>query len=154
MCKVARPCPSRACRRLLRITAIRLFLLLAGTTNNLVEQSFKRLKRDLEIEESRTWKLFSTQNNGFQQEEVRRVQSELRKWQRNSPRARTVLIVCMKHHRHIQHLTTLLADTGIGIAPTLIIDDEGDQAGMNTKASKKEVSTTHARINELRSIFL
>ena len=128
-------------------------LLLAGTKNNLVEQSFKRLKRDLEVEENRTWKLFSTRDKGFQLEEVTRIQSELSKWRRNSRRARTVLIVCMKQHQHIKHLTALLANTNLEMVPTLIIDDEGDQAGMNTKALKKEVSTTHARINELRKIF-
>ena len=130
-----------------------IILLLAGTTNNLVEQSSKRLKRDLGIGENRTWKLFSTQDKGFQTEEVERVQIELDKWQNGSTRARTVLIVCMKHHRHLQHLATLLADIDLEIVPTLIIDDEGDQAGMNTKALEQEVSTTHARITQLRSIF-
>lgn len=128
-------------------------LLLAGTTNNLVEQSFERLKRDLEIEKNRTWKLFSTQEKGFQKEEVQRVQIELDKWHRRSPRARTVLIVCMKHHQHIQHLASLLTDIDLESVPTLIIDDEGDQAGMNTKALTQEVSTTHARIKELRRVF-
>ena len=128
-------------------------LLLAGTTNNLVEQSSERLKKDLEIGTNRTWKLFSTQDKGFQKEEVERIQIELSKWQNGSARARTVLIVCMKHHRHLQHLTTLLANVDLEVVPTLIIDDEGDQAGMNTRALKKEVSTTHARITQLRSVF-
>ncbi|WP_170409946.1 Z1 domain-containing protein [Ruegeria atlantica] len=128
-------------------------LLLAGTTNNLVEQSFDRLKKDLEVEKNRNWKLFSTRDKGFQSAEVERVKSELAKWKKGSPRSRTVLIVSMKEHRHLKHLATLLSGTDLSNVPTLIIDDEGDQAGMNTKALQQEESTTYSRITELRRIF-
>ncbi|MEZ5826276.1 MAG: hypothetical protein R3C97_16580 [Geminicoccaceae bacterium] len=37
--------------------------------------------------------------------------------------------------------------------PTLIIDDEGDQAGINTRAKQNEESTTYSRILELRKLF-
>jgi hypothetical protein len=128
-------------------------LLLAGTTNNLVEQSFERLKKDLEIEKSRNWKLFSTQDKGFQGAEVERVKSELAKWRKSSDRSRTILIVSMKEHRHLDHLATLLSGVDLRNVPTLIIDDEGDQAGMNTKALQQEESTTYARITALRRLF-
>lgn len=128
-------------------------LLLAGTTNNLVEQSFERLKKDLEVEKNRNWKLFSTRDNDFQGAEVERVKSELAKWRKGSTRARTVLIVSMKEHRHLDHLATLLAGVDLTTVPTLIIDDEGDQAGMNTKALQQEESTTYARIMALRRLF-
>ncbi len=128
-------------------------LLLAGTTNNLVEQSFERLKKDLEVEKNRNWKLFSTRDKGFQGAEVERVKSELAKWRKGSTRSRTVLIVSMKEHRHLDHLATLLAGVDLTNVPTLIIDDEGDQAGMNTKALQQEESTTYARITALRRLF-
>jgi hypothetical protein len=128
-------------------------LLLAGTTNNLVEQSFERLKKDLEIEKNRNWKLFSTQDKGFQGAEVERVKSELSKWRKSSARSRTILIVSMKEHRHLDHLATLLAGVDLKNVPTLIIDDEGDQAGMNTRALQQEESTTYARITALRRLF-
>ena len=128
-------------------------LLLAGTTNNLVEQSFERLKKDLEVEKNRNWKLFSTRDKGFQGAEVERVKSELAKWRKGSTRSRTVLIVSMKEHRHLDHLATLLAGIDLMNVPTLIIDDEGDQAGMNTKALQQEESTTYARITAMRRLF-
>lgn len=119
---------------LARDNQYRLVILLAGTTNNLVEQSHSRLKDDLNIEGTREWKLFSTQQKGFQQSELDRVNMELARWRRGNPRARTILIVSMKQHQHLDNLARLLSDSDLSDVPTLIIDDEGDQAGINTRA--------------------
>lgn len=138
---------------LARDNKFQLVILLAGTTNNLVEQSYDRIRSDLEIDTNRQWKLFSTQQKGFQTGELERVQSELTKWQRGNSRARTVLIVCMKQHNHLDNLAKLLSKLDLKHVPTLIVDDEGDQAGINTKAKKNEQSTTYARILALRERF-
>ncbi len=138
---------------LARDNQYRLVILLAGTTNNLVEQSHSRLKDDLDIEGTREWKLFSTQQKGFQQSELDRVNMELARWRRGNPRARTILIVSMKQHQHLDNLATLLSDSDLSDVPTLIIDDEGDQAGINTRAKQDEESTTYSRILELRRLF-
>ncbi len=138
---------------LARDNQYRLVILLAGTTNNLVEQSHSRLKEDLDIEGTREWKLFSTQQKGFQQSELDRVNMELARWRRGNPRARTILIVSMKQHQHLDNLATLLSDSDLSDVPTLIIDDEGDQAGINTRAKQDEESTTYSRIVELRRLF-
>lgn len=50
--------------------------LLAETTSDLVEQSFECLKKDLEIEKNRNWKLFSTRDKGIQGAEVEQIKSE------------------------------------------------------------------------------
>lgn len=138
---------------LARDNQYRLVILLAGTTNNLVEQSHSRLKEDLDIEGTREWKLFSTQQKGFQQSELDRVNMELARWRRGNPRARTILIVSMKQHQHLDNLATLLSDSDLSDVPTLIIDDEGDQAGINTRSKQDEESTTYSRILELRRLF-
>lgn len=138
---------------LARDNKFQLVILLAGTTNNLVEQSYDRIRSDLEIDTNRQWKLFSTQQKGFQTGELERVQSELTKWQRGSSRARTVLIICMKQHQHLDNLAKQLSKLDLKDVPTLIVDDEGDQAGINTKAKKDEESTTYARILSLRARF-
>jgi len=138
---------------LARDNKYRLVILLAGTTNNLVEQSHSRLKDDLDIEGTREWKLFSTQQKGFQQSELDRVNMELARWRRGNPRARTILIVSMKQHQHLDNLAKLLSDSDLSDVPTLIIDDEGDQAGINTRAKQDEESPTYSRIVELRRLF-
>lgn len=138
---------------LARDNKFQLVILLAGTTNNLVEQSYDRIRTDLEIDTNRQWKLLTTQQKGFQAGELDRVKSELVKWQRGNPRAKTILIVCMKQHQHLDNLAKHLSKLDLQNVPTLIIDDEGDQAGINTKAKKNEESTTYARIMALRSQF-
>lgn len=138
---------------LARDNKFQLVILLAGTTNNLVEQSYDRIRNDLEIDTNRQWKLLTTQQKGFQAGELDRVKSELVKWQRGNPRAKTILIVCMKQHQHLDNLAKHLSKLDLQNVPTLIIDDEGDQAGINTKAKKNEESTTYARIMALRSQF-
>ncbi|MDS1135983.1 Z1 domain-containing protein [Nitratireductor indicus] len=138
---------------LARDNGYRVVILLAGTTNNLVEQSYERIKKDLDIDGTREWKLLSTQQNGFQSGELDRVNMELSKWRRGSSRARTILIVTMKQHQHLENLAKLLAQIDLSDAPTLIIDDEGDQAGINTRAKQAEESATYARIMSLRALF-
>ena len=138
---------------LARDNKFQLVILLAGTTNNLVEQSYDRIRSDLEIDTNRQWKLLTTQQKGFQAGELDRVNSELVKWQRGNPRAKTILIICMKQHQHLKNLAKHLSKLDLKNVPTLIVDDEGDQAGINTKAKNNEESTTYSRIMELRGHF-
>lgn len=138
---------------LARDNRYQLVILLAGTTNNLVEQSYDRLRTDLEIDTNRQWKLLTTQQKGFQGDELERVKSELARWKRGKSRAKTVLIVCMKQHKHLENLAKHLAKLDLSDVPTLIVDDEGDQAGINTKAKRNEESPTYARIMALRNQF-
>ena len=138
---------------LARDNGYQIVLLLAGTTNNLVEQSYERLKKDLEVHKSPNWKLFTTKDKNFQRAEIERVRSELSKWRKGNNRARTVLILSMKQHQHLNHLADSLAEIDLTDVPTLMIDDEGDQASMNTKAKQKAESTTYAKIATLRDLF-
>lgn len=138
---------------LARDNGYRLVILLAGTTNNLVEQSFDRLKRDLDVSGAREWNVFTTQLKAFQESELGRVNKEVAAWRRNSDRARTIIIVSMKQHKHLDNLAKLLSSSDFSDVPTLIVDDEGDQAGLNTKAKQDDESTTYARIKALRSLF-
>lgn len=138
---------------LARDNKFQLVILLAGTTNNLVEQSYDRIRNDLEIDTNRQWKLFTTREKGFQSDELDRVKSELVKWQKGSSRAKTILIICMKQHQHLDNLGKLLSKIDLQNVPTLFVDDEGDQAGLNTKAKKNYESPTYAKIMALRNTF-
>lgn len=138
---------------LARDNKFQLVILLAGTTNNLVEQSHERIRTDLEMDTNRKWLLFTTQQKGFQTDELDRVKTELDKWQRGRSRAKTIVLVCMKQHKHLENLAKLLSKLELKNVPTLIVDDEGDQAGLNTKAKKNDESPTYARILALRAQF-
>ena len=72
----------------------------------------------------------------------------------------------MKNGPRLRNLTDLLREMNLDRVPTLIIDDEGDQASLNTRAAwaarqgidiedltENDVSTIYRRINGLRNIF-
>lgn len=81
-------------------------------------------------------------------------------------RCRTILITVMKNGSHLGNLANLISEMNLNGVPTLIIDDEGDQASLNTRArwaarqgidvedlTENAVSTIYRRINSLRNIF-
>jgi hypothetical protein len=59
----------------------------------------------------------------------------------------------MKLHGHLRNLTNVLRRVDLARVPTLIIDDEGDQAGLNTQVGVRRQSTTYSRILELKSLI-
>ena len=62
----------------------------------------------------------------------------------------TVLITVLKHYRRIGNLTALIEAVGMRGVPVLIIDDEADQASLNTDVAQGEESTTYRRLMALR----
>lgn len=107
-------------------------IVLAGTKNNLKDQSEKRLKKDLGIDDGGVWYHVSNPNTGSAQQ----IEDRLSAWEKNNIKRRAVLITVLKQKNHLENLAAamvLLPLTGI---PVLIIDDEGDQASLNTKASQ------------------
>jgi hypothetical protein len=62
----------------------------------------------------------------------------------------TVLITVMKNHTHLNHLINVLEKLDLEGAPTLIIDDEADQAGLNTYVRQGGESATYHQLLILR----
>lgn len=145
-----------------------LVIVIAGTSVNLVNQSTDRLRRDLRLDTrfDRKWTLLQ---NPSRIENRELIEMTLRQWadeHYSNDRCRTVLITVMKNGSHLANLTNLLSGLSLEGVPTLIIDDEGDQASLNTRArqaaregidiedlTENQVSTIYRRINQLRSIF-
>lgn len=137
-----------------------LVVLLAGTKNNLRSQSEDRLTRDLDmgrLETRDAWRHFS--NPGALKREE--IQQSLRNWLRfhqDGGRARpTVVITALKQTTRIETLTQLLLSLDLADVPTLIVDDEADQASLNTRArfnllnDSDEQSRTYSSIDSLRA---
>ena len=81
------------------------------------------------------------------------VSGALALWDRypsNPERCRTLLIVVMKNASRLDELHRLLAGCDLSKTSAIIIDDEGDQAGLNTKARQNGESPTYASILGLR----
>ncbi|MDQ7839239.1 MAG: Z1 domain-containing protein [Thermodesulfobacteriota bacterium] len=137
-----------------RDNGYQMVIVVAGTSIQLLEQSRDRLINDLRINsrtERRLWRHIpdpNVQNNSHQI-----IRNEIAEWRDQSVPAgerRTVLITVMKHHQHLQNLIDVLQSIDLNGVPTLIIDDEGDQAGLNTRINQEDQSTTYRRLITLK----
>lgn len=62
----------------------------------------------------------------------------------------TVLLTVLKQNHRLSSLTSLLGKLNLKGVPVLVIDDEADQASLNTKVNQGQESTTYTRLSELR----
>lgn len=109
-----------------------LVILLAGTKNILLDQSEDRLKKDLSIDDGDGgW--FHENNPATARKSD--IKDRLSSWRGNPSRKRAVLITVLKHSGHLANLAALLQKLPLADIPTLVIDDESDQAGLNTRAA-------------------
>lgn len=147
-------------------------IILAGISTNLVDQSYNRLQNDLGVNQGfyRKWVMLKNPKDPNRNpQDKNTIQRELQNWKKtNTPDdfKKTLLITVMKNTSHLKNLLAALKKLDLSQSPTLIIDDEGDQASMNTKASsnakraketgvhtEQEMSTIYRRIRDLKRIL-
>jgi hypothetical protein len=138
---------------------IRIVIYFAGIKVNLLEQTTKRLKKDLctDSDNSKYFKVFQSPTVSED------VHSKLQQALKLSHKP-AILITVLKHHKHINELTKIFRKSevkdALGNNGVLIIDDEADQASLNTYARKNsksedweedEFSSTYSSILDLRA---
>ncbi|MBX7259348.1 MAG: Z1 domain-containing protein [Candidatus Hydrogenedentes bacterium] len=130
-----------------------LIIVITGTSVPLFKQSKERLVEDLRLQDrGRPWKHFA--NPTVRGNARRSIESALQRWKDSSishMERQTVLITVMKHGTHLDNLIRLLASLDLRAVPTLLIDDEADQASLNNLVKKGKESPTYRRILELRT---
>lgn len=136
-------------------------VLIAGTTKDLKGQSEERLEEDLGLGSlQRDWRHFDnpTPDVGSDASDMART---LENWKRHrsgetSSDKPALLLTVLKQHLRLTNLATILRDLEIDDVPALVIDDESDQASLNTQARKNvlenldETSGTYQAIKEVR----
>ncbi|MBN67298.1 MAG: alpha-1,4 polygalactosaminidase [Rickettsiales bacterium] len=139
---------------LARDNGYRLIITVAGTSKPLLNQSTQRLRRDLFVDDVDGYLRWATYTNPANNENnSRSIQQVLEEWrdpQVPENEKPTVLITVMKNHRHLANLVALLRRLDLNDVPTLIVDDEADQASLNTLVNRGRESTTYRRLLELR----
>ncbi|WP_241279554.1 Z1 domain-containing protein [Chryseobacterium cucumeris] len=106
----------------------RIIIYLAGTKNNLLNQTTKRLTKDLISDSSlnNAYKVFENPTES----KIQEMRNKLRL--SSKP---TLLITILKHYDHINRLAnifrSLIIKNELGKQGVLIIDDEADQASLN-----------------------
>jgi hypothetical protein len=131
-----------------------LVIVLVGTKNNLRDQSEDRLKKDLGIQEGENWYHFSNPSLAKKTQVADRIAA----WKKQPTRKKAVLITVLKHGKHLESLAQMLKKIDLKTIPVLVVDDESDQASLNTRASAirggrarpTAKSTTHEKIGLLR----
>ncbi|HQT29743.1 MAG TPA: Z1 domain-containing protein [Thiobacillus sp.] len=107
-------------------------IVFAGTKNNLRAQSEERLCKDLGIDDGASWHHYSNPAKSSASEIEDRIQA----WRKRPMKKRAILITVLKQVVKLEHLATVLKKLSLDSVPVLIIDDESDQASLNTNAAK------------------
>lgn len=137
----------------------KIVVIFAGSTNLLLQQTIDRLYNDLPSREN--YVIIKNPN----QKDSKRISNTLK----NKFRDRLIILPILKNHRYIKDLNYLFKNRQLSnflsLNSVLIIDDEADQASLNTKGNlnfknkQKEIeiadeqSTTYSNISQLKSIL-
>lgn len=138
---------------LARDNGYQMVIVIAGTSIPLLTQSTNRLKKDLrlDVRDDRQWQHFESRD--LKPNDYDKIKSTLDDWLDPTVPAlerKTILITVMKHHGHLQKVYEILEKLDLMHVPTLVIDDEADQASLNAKVNKGDTSTTYQRILSLK----
>lgn len=127
-------------------------VIISGTTNTLNDQTYKRMKEDLSPNNNNTWVILQDPT----QEDQPLITSVSTPYKSDFFLEKSLVIVVKKNGSNLLNLfKTISKIKQILDKPTLIIDDESDQASLNTKAAKDDgtISTINKRIKQIRSLF-
>ena len=142
---------------LARDNGFQMVIIVAGTSNPLLEQSTGRVRRDLRLDVSdrpRNWIHFQNpENDDSTIQTLRDVFEDWRDEGTPDEYKMTALVTVLKHHQRLGNLTELVQSVGMEGVPVLVIDDEADQASLNTEAAQGEESTTYRRLMALRDVL-
>lgn len=136
----------------------RMIIYFAGTKNNLLDQTTKRLRKDL-MSTGQNMQYYKLHENP-KKSDIQRIDNEL-KIQRVKP---VILVTVLKNAQHINELADIVCSqqlqNTLGKQGVLIIDDEADQASLNGYAYKNskakeweddEYTATYSSILRLKS---
>ncbi len=132
-----------------------LIFVITGVAIKLYTQSTERLLEQLNIR-GRADREIIQLNFDLETQPPSWLRGTLDEWRDASrPRERktTVIITVLKHHRHLQRLVSILEPYDLITSPALIIDDEADQAGLNSRANAGpgRETTTYRQLVALRN---
>lgn len=118
-------------------------IILGGNKNNLLNQNADRIKKYFKNIDSEKLVILTTNQNEtlLQSDNIKQFINEGRK----------VIIVGLKHQKHINEIAKIFENTSLSDEPTLIIDDEGDQATLNTKVFSDNMSAIYKSVIELKN---
>jgi Z1 domain len=139
---------------LARDNGYQMVIVITGISVPLLDQSTDRLIRDLRLttRTDRKWQRFT--NPSQESNDRANILKTLGDW--NDPdvppeERRTVLVTVMKNVTYLNKLIALLESLPLVGRPTIVIDDEADQAGLNSAVRRGAESATYQRLRRIRA---
>ncbi len=117
-------------------------VVLGGNTLELLKQNASRISSAFNVDPEKLTVLKTNDNKSLINPE------RIREFIENG---RKVIIVGLKHHKHIDQIAEIFDNAFLADQPVLIVDDEGDQATLNTKAYIDSMSSTYESVLNLKS---
>lgn len=132
-----------------------MIIVATGISTWLLDQTTKRIRKELSIDDQCNHSRWLVRKNMSDNNRNQRLlQQVIRKWHEarsDNKSHKAILITVMKNHVHLGNLLSLLDQLDMARFPVLIIDDEADQASLNTHARQEDSqSTIYRHITELR----
>jgi Z1 domain len=133
-----------------------LVVVLAGTKKNLLEQTINRLQDDLRLNGDGGPNVWRHLINPSADDKPAIIQA-LESWRPDVPERfrQTAVLFVLKHASRLQTaaetLKDILTDPRLAGTPALIVDDEADQASLNTRAGQGAESSVYSALRELRT---
>lgn len=138
---------------LARDNGFRIVIAISGSTENLYRQSAGRFERDLRGAQTGgapLWHMLRNPTAARAARDLHRLVNDWRDPRVPEDQQQALFITVMKNHQHLANLAALLATANLAGIDALIIDDEADQASLNTRPTAPVESTTYLRLREIR----
>lgn len=117
-------------------------IVLGGTTLDLLKQNAHRIGNAFSVDAEKLTVLKTNDNKSLIDS------NRIKEFIENG---RKVIVVGLKRHNHINKIAEIFDNEFLSTKPILIIDDEGDQATLNTKAYLDSMSSTYESVVNLKN---
>lgn len=117
-------------------------IVLGGNTLELLKQNASRIESAFKVDTEKLTVLKTNDNKSLINS------ARIKEFLEND---RKIIIVGLKHHKHINKISEIFDNEYLAGKSVLIIDDEGDQATLNTKAYLSSMSSTYESVLNLKN---
>lgn len=117
-------------------------IVLGGNTLDLLKQNASRITSAFNVDSEKLTVLKTNDNKSLINP------ARIKEFLENG---RKIIIVGLKHNKHIDQIAEIFSNSYLSDKSVLIIDDEGDQATLNTKAYRNSISKTYGSVLNLKS---
>ena len=117
-------------------------IVLGGNTLDLLKQNATRIESAFKVDAEKLTVLKTNDNKSLINS------ARIKEFIENG---RKIIIVGLKHHKHINKIAEIFDNEYLARKLVLVIDDEGDQATLNTKAYLSSMSSTYESVLNLKN---